>query len=83
LSQISFRFAKLTKAQKNLNEVPAVRLLEALKLAKDGSKKKFDETIDFQMRLNVDPKHGDQMVRGNCLLPGGLGKKVVIAVLVK
>ena len=43
--------------------------LEAIKIAKDGSKKKFDETVDVVMRLGVDPRKADQMVRGTVNLP--------------
>jgi large subunit ribosomal protein L1 len=41
----------------------------------------FNESIDLCLQLNVDPKHGDQMVRGTCNLPHSLGKKTSIAVL--
>jgi large subunit ribosomal protein L1 len=52
----------------------AVPLLQKLKFAK------FDETVDVTMRLGVDPKHADQMVRGTVVLPHGLGrsKKVLV-----
>jgi len=74
-----FAFAKKKKVV--LSTEPTHTLLEAIKLAREGSKKRFNETIDMQLKLNVDPKHGDQMVRGTCVLPNGYGKKVVIAVL--
>ena len=48
--------------------------LAAIKLARSGSKKKFDETVDVAMRLGVDPRKADQMVRGTVLLPHGTGK---------
>jgi large subunit ribosomal protein L1 len=47
---------------------------DALQLAKDASYVKFDETVEVAMRLGVDPKHADQMVRGTVVLPHGLGK---------
>ena len=47
---------------------------EAIKIAKAGSKKKFDETVDVAMRLGVDPRKADQMVRGTVNLPHGTGK---------
>ena len=52
----------------------AVPLLQSLKFAK------FDETVEMTMRLGVDPKHADQMVRGTVVLPHGLGrsKKVLV-----
>jgi len=46
-------------------------------------KVKFDESIDVAVRLGVDPKHADQMVRGACVLPHGTGKTVRVAVFAK
>jgi large subunit ribosomal protein L1 len=56
-----------------LNE--AVPLLQKVKFAK------FDETVDLTMRLGVDPKHADQMVRGTVVLPHGLGKSKKVLVV--
>src|SRR5690242_18486411 len=53
---------------------------EAIKLAKAGSKKKFDETVDVAMRLGVDPRKADQMVRGTVNLPHGTGKTARVIV---
>jgi large subunit ribosomal protein L1 len=53
---------------------------DAIQLAKDASFVKFDETLEIAMRLGVDPKHADQMVRGTVVLPHGLGKKVRVLV---
>ena len=53
----------------------AVPLLQKVKFAK------FDETVDLTMRLGVDPKHADQMVRGTVVLPHGLGKSKKVAVV--
>ena len=52
----------------------------AIKIAKDASKKKFDETIDVVMRLGVDPRKADQMVRGTVNLPNGTGKTARVLV---
>ena len=52
----------------------AVPLLQKVKYAK------FDETVDLTMRLGVDPKHADQMVRGTVVLPHGLGKSKKVLV---
>ena len=54
--------------------------LAAIKLAKTGSKKKFDETVDVAMRLGVDPRKADQMVRGTVNLPHGTGKTARVLV---
>ena len=49
---------------------------EALKLVKDAATAKFDETIEVAIRLNVDPRHADQIVRGTVSLPNGTGKTI-------
>ena len=54
--------------------------LQAIKLAKAGSRKKFDETLDVAMRLGVDPRKADQMVRGTVNLPNGTGKTARVLV---
>jgi large subunit ribosomal protein L1 len=60
---------------KSQNLADAVPLLQKIKFTK------FDETVDLSMRLGVDPKHADQMVRGTVVLPHGLGKsKRVLAI---
>ncbi len=56
---------------------------EAIKLAIDCAFAKFDETVDLAVRLGVDPRHADQMVRGTVVLPNGVGKKVRVAVFAK
>ncbi len=43
----------------------------------------FDETVDLVIHLNVDPKHGDQIVRGNCTLPNSLGHFLILDLLRK
>jgi large subunit ribosomal protein L1 len=56
---------------------------DAVKILKQVSKAKFDETIEIAMRLGVDPRHSDQMVRGTVSLPHGTGKTVRVLVLTK
>ncbi len=58
-------------------------MVEALTSALDGSFAKFDETVDVAVRLGVDPRHADQMVRGSVILPNGIGKKVTVLVFAK
>jgi large subunit ribosomal protein L1 len=53
----------------------AISLLQKIKFAK------FDETVEVHMRLGVDPKHADQMVRGTVLMPNGLGKSKKVLVI--
>jgi len=55
--------------------IDAVPLLQKIKFAK------FDENVDITLRLGVDPRHADQMVRGTVVLPHGLGKTKVVAVI--
>ena len=56
---------------------------EAVKLLHDASAAKFDESVDISVRLGVDPRKADQMVRGTVNLPAGTGKKVRVCVLTK
>ncbi|MDE2825612.1 MAG: 50S ribosomal protein L1, partial [Gemmatimonadota bacterium] len=58
-------------------------LEDALTIVKETSKTKFDETVDVAMRLNVDPRHADQMVRGAIALPHGTGKETKVLVLTR
>ena len=61
-----------------LHDVP-----EALKLALDTAKAKFDETMEVHVRLGVDGRHADQQVRGAIVLPNGTGKEVKVLVFAK
>jgi large subunit ribosomal protein L1 len=56
---------------------------EAISTVKDLASAKFDETVEISLKLNVDPKHADQMVRGSVILPAGTGKTVRVAVIAK
>jgi len=56
---------------------------EALEISLSSSYVKFDETVDIAVRLGVDPRHADQMVRGTVILPNGLGKEVKVLVFAK
>ena len=56
---------------------------EAIALAKQTAKAKFDETIEISVRLGVDPRHADQQVRGAVVLPNGTGKTVRVLVFAK
>ena len=55
-------------------------LEDALRFLKENAFVKFDETVEISMRLGVDPRHSDQMVRGTVVLPHGTGKKVRVLV---
>ncbi len=56
---------------------------EALQLVKETARAKFDETVEVAVRLGVDPRHADQVVRGAVVLPHGTGKKVRVLVFAK
>lgn len=56
---------------------------DALQLALDCAYARFDETLDIAVRLGVDPRHADQMVRGTVVLPHGVGKEVRVLVFAK
>lgn len=70
------------KAQELLNELNgAVTLADAVSVVKKSASAKFDESVDVDVRLGVDPRHADQMVRGTVALPHGTGKEVRVLVL--
>jgi large subunit ribosomal protein L1 len=69
-------------ATKNLSS-ERESMSDALKKAIDASFAKFDETVDVAVRLGVDPRHADQMIRGSVILPNGIGKKVSVLVFAK
>lgn len=58
-------------------------LEEAVTLIKDNSCAKFDESVDISVRLGIDPRKADQMVRGTVVLPHGIGKEVKVLVFAK
>jgi len=71
---------KYTAAQNQVEAKP-YSLDEAVPLVKKIKFAKFDETVELHMRLGVDPKHADQMVRGTVVLPNGLGKSKKVLVI--
>ncbi len=71
------------QAKEKVERGKAYGLEEAIKKLKQCVYAKFDETVEMSLRLGVDPKHADQMVRGTALLPNGTGRKVKVLVLTK
>jgi large subunit ribosomal protein L1 len=77
----------MAKSSKNMIKAhaavtkPTYPLSEAVNLLKQVKYAKFDETVDLTMRLGVDTRHADQMVRGTVVLPHGLGKTKTVAVV--
>ena len=70
-------------AREKVDRSKTYQLDEALALVKEVSFAKFDETVDLSVRLGVDPRKADQMVRGAVVLPNGLGKDVRVLVFAK
>lgn len=71
---------KLRKAAELVDKSKEYSLAEAIDLATKTSTTKFDSTVELHIRLNVDPRHADQNIRDNLVLPEGTGKKVRVAV---
>jgi large subunit ribosomal protein L1 len=69
------------KAQIDRNQ--PLSLEAALEMLEGFTKAKFDETVDLAVRLNVNPRHADQMVRGTVVLPHGTGKSVRVLVITR
>jgi len=78
--KISKRFQELNK---KFDKNSTYQKDEAVEVVKNLASAKFDETVEVALKLNVDPRHADQMVRGSVVLPAGTGKKVRVAVVAK
>ncbi len=74
---------KYVEAAKNIDKTKSYSAEEAIRLAKNSSITKFDGTIDFAIKLNVDPKKADQQLRGSFVLPNGTGKTKRVLVIAK
>jgi len=77
------RGKKYLDAKKKSSPGALVGFTEAVQQAVETSFAKFDETFDIAVRLGVDPRHADQMVRGTVVLPNGIGKDVKVLVFAK
>jgi large subunit ribosomal protein L1 len=74
------RTKKYQEAAKHVEEDKKHRTDEACNVVKKTARAKFDETIEVAVRLGVDPRHADQMIRGAVVLPHGTGKSKRVAV---
>ena len=74
---------KLKDALAKVDRSKTYPLTEGIELVKSAAFAKFDETVDLAVKLGVDPRHADQMVRGAVVLPNGLGKTVRVLVFAK
>ena len=77
------RSKKYLESRKKIDPEERVNFNEAIQTLVESSFAKFDETVDVAVRLGVDPRHADQMVRGTVVLPNGLGKDVKVLVFAK
>jgi large subunit ribosomal protein L1 len=72
---------KYNSAAKNRDIASAYQAKQALEIVKKSAFAKFDETVEVAVRLGVDPRHADQVVRGTVVLPAGTGKSVRVLVI--
>ncbi len=80
---MSKRGRKYSESKKRIDSEGVGSLSDAVKVMLETSFAKFDETVDVAVRLGVDPRHADQMVRGSVVLPHGTGKETKILVFAK
>jgi len=83
LINMSKRGKKYSESRKRIDSEDADSFNDAVKMTLESSFAKFDETVDLAVRLGVDPRHADQMVRGSVVLPHGTGKDVKVVVFAK
>jgi len=80
---MSKRGKKYSESRKRIESEDVDSFNDAVKMTLESSFAKFDETVDLAVRLGVDPRHSDQMVRGSVVLPHGTGKDVKVVVFAK
>jgi large subunit ribosomal protein L1 len=74
---------RMRAALEKVDVLKEYNLLDAVSLAKETAKVKFDESVDIAVQLGVDPRKADQNVRGSVMLPKGTGKKFCVLVFAK
>jgi large subunit ribosomal protein L1 len=74
---------KMKAVKEKIERIKEYSLEEAIRIVKESSYTKFDESVDLSFNLGVDPKKSDQMVKGSVVLPHGMGKKVKVLVFAK
>ncbi len=80
-SRLERQGKKFREAAKLIEKDKAYTLVEAVALARKTNPAKFDASVELHVNLNVDPRHADQNIRDNLVLPAGSGKAVRVAVL--
>lgn len=79
-SRLERQGKKFRAASEQIDKTKEYALKDALELAAKTSPVKFDATVELHIKLGVDPRHADQNIRANLVLPAGTGKKVTVAV---
>lgn len=79
---MKFRSKRYVDSSKFVEKSKEYEIKEAVSILRTFKKAKFDETVDIVMKLGVDPKHSNQLVRGSFSLPKGIGKDVRVVVFV-
>jgi large subunit ribosomal protein L1 len=74
---------KMKAVKEKIESIKEYSLEEAIRIVKESSYTKFDESVDLAFNLGIDPKKSDQMVKGSVVLPHGIGKKVKVLVFAK
>lgn len=77
---MKFRSKRYIESKKKLLKSKDYELREAVSVLRTFNKSKFDETVEMVMKLGVDPKHSDQLIRGAYSLPKGIGKELRVIV---
>jgi len=77
---MKFRSKRYVASSRAVEKSKEYEIKEAVSIVKAFEKAKFDEAVDIVMKLGVDPKHSDQLVRGSFSLPKGIGKEVRVVV---
>ena len=80
---MSKRGKGIIEAKKKVDSMTRYAIKDAIDLVVSAARAKFDENVDAAIRLGVNPRHADQMVRGSVVLPNGLGKSVKVLVFAK
>src|SRR5574337_1986466 len=77
---MSKRSKRYVESRKIVDSVKKYELKEAIKLLKTFKPAKFDESVEVAMKLGIDPKQSDQLIRGSISLPKGIGKSLKVIV---
>ncbi len=82
-NSMAVKSKKRIESRKSVDRLKNYTLDEGVSTVLEGAYTKFDESVDLAVKLGVDPRHADQMVRGTCVLPHGTGKTLRVAAFAK